>query len=583
MGAPDLDATLADQKSFEYTATKSVFTLDVGGLVGMNVTFLSPVYPNDLKRQSLVMSYLNVDVWSEDGSAHDVQIYSDISAEWVSGDTATVATWGFGTSGGITYHSVERQTQLAWSEINDKTEFGTHYYATDSGDGVTYLQAADTDARGSFLSDGKLSNSEDSNYRAISDSWPVFALSKDMGSVSDSSASILFTIGLAQEDSVQFAGADGVAPVPSLWQSYWDNAVDSLVFFHGDYSDAVDTCAQFDAQLQSDSVAAINDKYSAITALAFRQTFGGWQFAGTADEPYIFQKEISSNGNLNTVDVIFPAFPILVYSNIELLKYLVEPLYINQESGQYPNDYAMHDMGAHFPNATGHSDGLDEEMPLEECGNMIIMALAYAQRANNNDYLTQHYDLLKQWVQYLVNEALIPAEQLSTDDFAGHLANQTNLALKGIIGIGAFSKIANLTGNSADGANYSSIAQDYITQWQSLGIASSEDPPHTTLQYGNTSSHGLLYNLYSDSLLSLDLVPQSVYDMQSDFYPTQENKYGVPLDTRGIYTKTDWEMWAASIASDDTRSMFIDDIFAFINETPTSRPWTDLYQTDNGE
>ena len=54
--------------------------MDVAGLVEMNITFLSPVTPTDLMRQSLVFSYLDVSVTSTDGAAHDVQLYADITA-----------------------------------------------------------------------------------------------------------------------------------------------------------------------------------------------------------------------------------------------------------------------------------------------------------------------------------------------------------------------------------------------------------------------------------------------------------------------------------------------------------------------
>ena len=111
-----------------------------------------------------------------------------------------------------------------------------------------------------------------------------------------------------------------------------------------------------------------------------------------------------------------------------------------------------------------------EHTPLEECGNMIITTLAYAQRTQDVAYLSQHYNILKQWTGYLVQEALIPANQLSTDDFQGQLANQTYLALKGIIAIKAMSVIAQKTGNTADAANYSGIANDYIGKWQQLAV-----------------------------------------------------------------------------------------------------------------
>jgi hypothetical protein len=129
-------------------------------------------------------------------------------------------------------------------------------------------------------------------------------------------------------------------------------------------------------------------------------------------------------------------------------------------------------------------------MPLEECGNMVITTLAYAQRAEDTAYLTQHYKILKQWTGYLVQEALIPANQLSTDDFQGQLANQTNLALKGIIAIQAMSEIASKTGNTADAANYSDIAHSYIGQWQKMAVVTDANPPHTNLDYQDNSSHG---------------------------------------------------------------------------------------------
>ncbi len=178
----------------------------------------------------------------------------------------------------------------------------------------------------------------------------------------------------------------------------------------------------FDNQMSDDGLAAGGAEFVTIASLTTRLAFGGTQLCGTTTAPYLFLKEISSDGNVQTVDVIFPFHLILIYTNPTLLKYLLDPLLINQEAGQYPNMYSMHDLGSRYPNATGHVTGDDEKQPLEECGNMLIMTLAYAQRANDTAYLSQHYDILDQWTQYLIEEALIPAMQISTDDFAGPLA-----------------------------------------------------------------------------------------------------------------------------------------------------------------
>lgn len=124
------------------------------------------------------------------------------------------------------------------------------------------------------------------------------------------------------------------------------------------------------------------------------------------------------------------------------------------------------------------------------------------------------------------------------EDMLTQYSNQTNLALKGIIGIEAMATISSMTDHLDDSENRTSVAQDYIDRWQTLAIANNTDPPHTTLSYGDSESHGLLYNLYADRELGLNFVPQSVYDMQSTFYPTVEATYGVPLDTRHSYTKS---------------------------------------------
>lgn len=102
------------------------------------------------------------------------------------------------------------------------------------------------------------------------------------------------------------------------------------------------------------------------------------------------------------------------------------------------------------------------------------------------------------------------------------------------------SHIASLTNHPDVAANYSSIAQDYISQWQTLGFALDANPPHATLSYGSNDSWGLLYNLFADRELGLNLVPQRIYDTQDAFYEGVFEKWGVPLDTRHGYTKSEF-------------------------------------------
>ena len=171
------------------------------------------------------------------------------------------------------------------------------------------------------------------------------------------------------------------------------------------------------------------ESYYAIVALAARQVMGAYVLTvpapyngcgnmSNASEPLSFQKEISSDGNVNTVDVVFPAMSFFLYANPELLRYNLEPLFQNQEQGFYPNGYSMHDLGSDFPNATGHVEGNDEYMPVEECGNMLIMAYSYYKFSDNLEFLYEHYYQLLSWTDYLIEFSLIPALQLSTGQFS---------------------------------------------------------------------------------------------------------------------------------------------------------------------
>lgn len=631
MGAGTQSDVFAEQVAFTYTSIRSTFTLNVGNAVQMNVTFMSPVTPHDNLRMSLPYSYMNVEVGSLDGTSHDVQLYTDISAEWVSGVRDRIAEWDYGIAqvgvqpsagnarvpsqnlrpsgvkpslgtktmafptaetvvphtwrpnpgygqgqrptnfahgpkqtdaavnikrqstndtaatngtGGIAYHKVWSQQQIEFSETNQQADWGYWYYSTNNEAGLTHQSGSDDVVREQFINNGRLTNQEDTRFRAIQDEFPVFGFAVNMGQISGpvcEGKSTLFMLSLHQEACITFAGASGNVTLPCMWTNYFDSEPEAVSYFYADFEEVSAESTTFDGQVQQDSVAAGGQDYATLTTLSARQAFGTLAYVNSPDEPLVFMKEISSNGDIQTVDVIFPFHPIALYTNPDIIRYLLDPLFINQEAGLWPLQFSIHDLGF-FPNATGHSDGIAENQPVEECGNMLIMVLAYYQRTKDASYLSQHYDILKQWNSFLVDEALIPENQISTDDFASSLANQTNLAIKGIIGIQAMAQIAEITGNTQDSQNFTNIAKDYVNRWMDFGIAQTSGNftrPHTTLTYGANDTYSLLYNLYSDRLLGLDLVPQEVYDMQSDFYQEVFERYGVPLDTRATRTKSE--------------------------------------------
>lgn len=505
-----------------------------------------------------------------------------MATEWASGDRSQKVEWSYGTAGDTTYHQFARRTQAVFSEQGDQAEWGDWYYAASNTDGLTHKSGADTDVRTQFVDSGALDNAADSAYRAINDRYPVFGFSDNIGRVGSSSKSSLFTIFHAQAEAAQFNTGSGLKAVPSYWLEQHSKNEDALTFFHNDFKDIHDKSVELDTNVSKDAERVGGQDYVTILSLAARQAWAATQVAGTSTDSYIFMKEISSNGNMNTVDVIYPSSPLLMYFNPGWLKLLLDPVYIVMENGLWPEEFSIHDIGFHYPNATGHASEETQEMPVEESGNMLILSLAYAQKTGDTAYLTQHYALLRQWTDYLVANTLIPASQQSTDDFAGALANQTNLALKGIIAIRAMSSIANLTAHPDDVTKYLDTATSYIARWQDLGINRAASPPHTTLSYNDPDSHGLLYNLYADALLNTALVPRSVYEMQSAFYPTIAEEFGVPLDTRHTWGKNDWEIWSAAVASESTRTEMLARLAKWIGETSTNSPVADLYDAVTG-
>ena len=232
-----------------------------------------------------------------------------------------------------------------------------------------------------FARTGTLQNSIDDIYRGIMDEEPIFAFAKSFvlnsstspGSMSDS---VLFTIAHIQDPVVQYASERGLTFMKPLWASWFSGEESMLKFHYLDYQNAATLATNYSSQLAIDAFASGADDYVDIVALSARQAMGATSFSGTPDNPILFLKEISSNGNFQTIDVIFPSFPFFLYTNPRWLAYLLEPLIEHMLSGQYPNQYAMHDLGYHFPNATGHADGNDEYMPVEECGDILIMGLA---------------------------------------------------------------------------------------------------------------------------------------------------------------------------------------------------------------
>jgi hypothetical protein len=559
MGAPGLSRGMT-QTSLTVTPTQSRFVLRGGG-IELTVIFMSPVEPGDLRRQSMPLSYISMQARSLDGKAHHVSLYVDISAEWAHGDSNALVGWESASSGGVRMLSFTPTNPGVLAENGDMASWGTVTWSTPERTGLTWQIGQDTAVRGAA---GQLAGTVDTAQpRRISDRWPVLGLNLDLGAVRGPTQPFVVSVGHVRTPAVSYLGT----PLSPLWTSYWPSWPGMVAEFHADAVAAFARSERLDNKVLGDARAAGGEKYAALCALALRQAYGGTELVVRDGKPWAFLKEISSDGNVSTVDVLYPAMPVFAYLDPQYLRLLLEPVLDYAEHGGWPKKFAEHDLGSSYPNAAGHNDGNEEDMPVEESANMLIMAAAAG--------VTGHEAILKQWADYLVDNALDPGYQNQTDDFTGFIAHSANLALKGIIAIGAMAKLAT---NASDAAHYHGIASDYIGQWRGKAM---DAAGQLKLAYDMPGTWSLKYNGYADALLGLNLVPAAVTASEGSWYLANRNQFGTPLDLRHSYTKADWALWTAAWQHDHpaVRDAFISDVYDFMTTSASRVPFTDLYDT----
>lgn len=490
--------------SVRYDSQYSNF-LFAAGPVTVEASFFSPVTPKDLCRTSIPLSYLVTSVNSTDGRMHNVQLYSDTNAAWITYESNRTVKWELYDS---TKHvnasnsTVESSSVLSWlvhlnqtyefAELHDFPEWGAFSYSSSPGKARNFSSESGYSAnvRYNYIMRHRLANYVDREYRESGIREPVFAYAHDLGSVRF--GSVVYTVGSIQQPIMRYLNSKGLTSLQPWWVKCYGDMYSLIAFHYNDLNHSQSLGRAFESDLKRDinmfygtnetfdSLSSASNKtpispsygksnystgtdqfgqqyvfdcemaygfldpndysgiavpniseamsYYSIVALSARQVMGAYVLTerptGTGsnetstDDPLMFQKEISSNGNINTVDVLYPAMPFFLYTNAALLRYTLDPLYQNQESKFYPNGYAMHDLGASFPNATGHVEGNDEYMPVESSGDMILMTYAYSQFSGDTAYLHKHYGKMTEWAQYLLKFSMVPNQQLSTGEFA---------------------------------------------------------------------------------------------------------------------------------------------------------------------
>jgi hypothetical protein len=209
------------------------------------------------------------------------------------------------------------------------------------------------------------------------------------------------------------------------------------------------------------------------------------------------------------------------------------------------------------------------------------MFAAMSYRDGSTKYVEKYWDTLSKWAEYLKTKGLDPENQLCTDDFAGHLAHNTNLSLKAITGLACYAKMANMIGKKEVATEYRALAEEMAAQWSKMAT----DGDHYKLAFDQPGTWSMKYNLVWDKILGLKLFDPSIAKTEIDYYKTKNNPYGLPLDSRKDYTKGDWLVWSATLAdNEEDFQTLLAPLRKYLNESPSRMPFSDWHwTTDDGK
>lgn len=566
--------TLASQKSVQVLPTQTYYVFECGP-VELTLIFTAPLLLDDLQLMSTPINYVTYQIKSLDNQPHEVQIYMDATPEWAMdtpGQDMEVSGSRNISEGEIAYARTGTRDQSILQKKGDNVciDWGYFYLAaektpkTEVGAGHYYTM------KKLFMEKGKASTSE----LTFSDRLSALAFSEDLGKVSSSANGFMM---IAYDDlySIQYFKDNRMA--------YWKqngkmDILQALKEAKQNYASIMKRCLDFDTQLMKDAKKAGGKKYAELCAIAYRQTISAHKLITDKEGNLLFlSKENFSNGCIGTVDVAYPSAPLFLSYNPNLLKGMLNPIFYYTESGRWKHPFAAHDIGT-YPLANGQDH--DGDMPVEESGNMLLLTAAIAIREGNADYAQAHWNTLTTWANYLVNKGLDPEDQLCTDNFTGRITHNTNLSIKAILGVAAYGKLAEMLGQKEVANKYTTVAKEMARRWVLMANAGD----HYRLAFDQPNSWSQKYNLIWDKLLGLGIFPFEVAEKETAYYLSKQNKYGLPLDSRNTYTKSDWILWTACLADDiNSFNQFITPVYNYTNETTTRIPLSDWYETTDAK
>ncbi|MEO8406463.1 MAG: DUF4965 domain-containing protein [Chitinophagaceae bacterium] len=556
----------AVQKNVTINATQTIYQFTCGK-ADLTLTFTSPLLINDLDLLSRPVSYINAKVKSNDQATHAVQLYVGASTDMaVNTPSQEITAQKYAVDNlSVLKAGTKEQPVLKKKGDDLRIDWGYMYLAVQSGPAVKQSITSMTTLATAF---------KPTVNNILSGKNLMLNTIINLGKIGAAEKEQVLMLGYDDLYSVQFFSTN----LQAWWKKGGATIEQQLSLAAKDYKEIIGKCETLNHTIYNDAVNAGGEKYALLCELAYRQSIAAHKLLTSPEGEILFlSKENFSNGSINTVDVTYPSAPLFLAYNPELLKGMLNGIFYYSESGKWTKAFAAHDLGT-YPMANGQTYG--EDMPVEECGNMIILTAAITKAEGNGNYAKKHWKTLTQWADYLAKEGFDPANQLCTDDFAGHLARNTNLSVKAIVAIGGYAQMADAIGAKDVGEKYRSLAKGMVMKW----IAMAKDDDHYALTFNDKGTWSQKYNLVWDKVLQMDLFPKEVFDTEIKYYLTKQNDFGLPLDSRASYTKSDWIIWTSVLTNNQKDfEALVDPVYKYVTESPSRVPLSDWHQTKDGK
>ena len=533
---------------------------------------------DDLDLLSTPVNYISYRVRSLDKKQHDVQMYVETTPQLAINELTQPTRSKVIRRNGINYVQAGTIDQPILARKGDGIciDWGYAYLAGNIGANTAVSLGNYYGMKNEFATKGSLLPTQAECVTRRADQMPAMAYTDDLGKV-----------GTDGKSGFLMLGYDDIYAIEYFYQprmAYWkhDGKVSIFDAFErakANYASVMERCRAYDEMILNDAEKAGGKEYSELCALAYRQVIAAHKLFKDADGNLLFfSKENNSNGCINTVDLTYPSAPLFLAYNPELQKGMMTSIFEYSASGRWNKPFPAHDLGT-YPIANGQVYGGD--MPIEEGGNMVVLAAAIAKVEGNADYAKKYWDLLTIWTDYLAEYGQDPENQLCTDDFAGHWAHNANLSVKAIMGVAAYSEMARMLGMDDVADRYAAKAKAMATKWEQMA----REGDHYRLAFDRENTWSQKYNMVWDKMWNLNLFPNNVIEKEISYYQTKlQNPYGLPLDSRKEYTKSDWIMWTAAMSSDKaTFEKFISPVYKYANETVSRVPLSDWHHTDSGK